>query len=673
MLFLVALALIFLLAAIHITQGTSQVDALDVLRVLTGSGTDESTAVLVASRLPRLAAGLLVGVALGFAGAALQSVARNPLAAPDTLGVDAGAYFAMVVTAAFGLSLPVLPAGGVAFAGGLAAAALVIGLSAGGSSGPTRLVLAGSAVGMALFSASTFLLLLDPEGTVGMFAWRAGSIVQTGFSGVAQMTPFVLLGVLGCMLAARRLDLLALGDDTASVLGVRVAATRVTVVVLAVLLTACAVAVAGPLGFVGLAAPAIVRLATSRLTEAHRHLVLMPLCGLAGVIVVLAADVLLRTFLGGQGGVEVPTGVVTSIFGAGVLVWVASRFRDSGRAPTTPGATGGVRSRTRFIVVTSIAAGLVIAVGIVGMLVGDTMVLLGDLSNWLNRASGQGVTFVLDARFPRVLGALLAGGALGLAGAVVQGVCRNPLAEPGILGITGGAGLGAVLAIVFIPGVDLWVMTLAATVGALIAFILVYALSARGGLSSDRLVLVGMGVWTGTTAMITVILIVNSPWNLALALTWLSGSTYGRTLQQLLPVAIALVLMTPFLMIRHRELDLMSLDEDTPRLLGVKLGRDRLAALIGAALLTAAAVSAVGIIGFVGLVAPHMARALVGSHSRRVLPLSILLGAILVGVADAVGRTIIAPGQIPAGLVTATIGTPYFIYLLWRTRRPVSA
>lgn len=671
-LFLFGIAAVAVISAIHITQGTSQVDLSDLIRIALGDGSDEAAAVLVASRLPRVAAGILVGVALGFAGTVLQSVARNPLAAPDTLGVDAGAYFAMVVTASFGVALPVLPAGGVAFAGGLAAAALVIGLSAGGASGPTRLVLAGSAVGMALFSASTFLLILDPEGTVGLFAWRAGSLIQTGFGGVAQMTPIVLIGVGACMAHSRQLDLLALGDDSASVLGVRVSRTRATLVVLAVLLTACSVAVAGPLGFVGLAAPALVRLGAAGMPEVHRHKILMPLSALTGVLVVLTADVLLRAFLGGQAGVEVPTGVVTSIFGAMVLVWVASRFRDSGRQPPPPGAAGGTRSRRRFVVVAAIAGAAVILSGLAGMLLGDTWVLLGDLSNWVNGLSGTGITFVLDARFPRVLSALLAGAALGVAGTLVQGVARNPLAEPGILGITGGAGVGAVLVITYVRSGGLMLMTAAAATGAFLAFALVYAIAARGGLSSDRLVLVGMGVWFASTAIITVILVVTDPWNLASALTWLSGSTYGRTLPQVIPVLVTIIVVLPLSIAAHRRLDLMSLDEDTPRLLGIRLGRDRLAALVGAALLTAATVAAIGVVAFVGLVAPHAARALVGNHHRRVLPVAALLGAALVSIADSIGRTIVAPGQIPAGLVTALVGTPYFIWLLWRTRTPAT-
>jgi ferric hydroxamate transport system permease protein len=211
-------------------------------------------------------------------------------------------------------------------------------------------------------------------------------------------------------------------------------------------------------------------------------------------------------------------------------------------------------------------------------------------------------------------------------------------------------------------------MTGAAGAGAVLAFAVVYGLSWRGGLSADRLVLVGIGIWAGGMAVITFIIVATDPWNTAKALTWLSGSTYGRTLDQLAPVAIALLACVPVVVLARRELDLVTLDEDTPRLLGVRLERTRLVVLGAAAALTATAVAAVGVIGFVGLVAPHAARALVGGRHGRVIPVAALFGGIMVSLADTFGRTIIAPAQIPAGLVTALVGTPYFLWLLWRTR-----
>ena len=668
-LFAAALGLLVVAAAVHLTQGTSAVDAGDLLRLATGRGTDQAAAVLVASRVPRLLAGLLVGVALGVAGACLQSIARNPLASPDTLAVNAGAHLAVVATAALGLSLPAVITGGVAFAGGLAAAVLVLALSAGGTTAATRLILAGSAISLALHALTMLLLLFFQEATVGRFAWGAGSLAQSNLDAVTQMAPVVALALAGGLLLAHRLDVLALGDDAARVLGIDVRRTRLAAVLIAVLLSAAAVTVAGPVGFVGLVAPALVRLTGAAVPGVHRHRVLLPLSGLVGVLVVVLADVLLRMVLGGQGGVDIPTGVVTTLFGAAVLVGVARRFQDSGPTARPPGAGGGrLRSRRAFVLVVVLAGAATAGAALLGMLAGDTVVLTGDIANWIDGRSGRVVTFVLDARFPRVVAALLSGAALGVAGATVQAVCRNPLAEPGILGITGGAGVGAVLVLTLLPGAGLWTLSGAAAAGALLAFALVYGLSWRGGLSSDRLVLIGIGVWSGAMAVITFIIVLADPWNLALALTWLSGSTYGRTLPQSVPVLVALLTLVPAVLFVRRDLDLMALDDDTPRVLGVRLERTRLIALVGAAVLTSTAVSAVGVVAFVGLVAPHVARVLAGNHHVRVLPVAALLGALVVSLADTVGRTVIAPAQVPAGLLVALLGTPYFVWLLWRSR-----
>ncbi|WP_172967772.1 iron ABC transporter permease [Micromonospora sp. WMMA2032] len=665
--FLLAAALLVAVTAVHLTQGTSSVGAADLLRLLTGAD-DETARVLVASRLPRLLTGLAVGVALGFAGAALQSTTRNPLASPDTLAVNAGAHLAIVATAAFGITLPALPAGGLAFCGGLAAAGLVMLLSAGGRSATTRLILAGSATAMALASLTMLLLLLFEQATIGLFAWGNGSLVQGDLVAFTQLAPVVGGAALVLVALGRRLDLLALGDDTATVLGLDVRRTRLTVVLLAVLLSAAAVTLAGPIGFVGLGAPVIVRLLGRWVPEVHRHRVLLPLSGMVGVAVVLGSDVLLRAVLGGQAGVDVPTGVVTTLFGAVLLVWLARRHRDAGPTRQPPGGHAAVRSRAFHVAVVTVCAVAAGTALVVGMLAGDTGVLLGDIVNWVRGRTGPAYTFVLDARWPRVAAALLAGAALALAGTTVQAVCRNPLAEPGILGITGGAGIGAVSLLTFAPTAGVAALSGAAGLGAVAAFALVYGLARHRGLDSDRLVLIGFAVWQGGAAVITFIVVSSDPWNTGKALTWLSGSTYGRTAPQVLPVAVALLVAVPVVAGIRRELDLLALDDDTPRVLGVRLERARLVALGLAALLTATAVSAVGVIGFVGLVAPHAARALVGGRHTRVLPVAVLLGATLVSLADTLGRTVIAPAQIPAGLVTALVGTPYFVWLLWRSR-----
>ena len=675
---------IAVLGSVQLVQGTAAIGLSELWAWLLGSATDpavaRTTAVLVDSRLPRLAAGVLVGVALGSAGAVLQSLSRNPLASPDTLAVSAGATLAVALGGVVGLQGSVvgslISTAGLAFAGGLGAALLVMVLT-GGRWGTVRLVLAGSATALVLISLATSVMILYPLETQGLHAWTAGSLSQNGTTGVRTFAPVVLAGVLLLMAQGRRLDLLGLGEDQARALGVPVRRTQVVVLLLAVALTAAAVTVTGPIGFLGLVAPALVRLAAGRVPALHRHHLLIPVSGLVGVVVVLAADVVLRAAIGAQAAVEVPTGVVTSVLGAVVLVASAHRLRSSvssrvavplevrtaGRT-SVPGRAG--RRRTGVLLVVLVA--LAVAACLAAALIGDSILLTGDLTNWLLGDAGPRVSFVLENRLPRVCAAFLAGAALAVAGCAVQAVSRNALAEPALIGVSGGASVVAVLVVTLAPGTGFWLVAGGAGLGAVLAALLVFGLAARSGFAGDRLVLIGIGVASGATAVVTLLIVLTDPWNAAKALTWLSGSTYGRTFTHLLPLAAGLVLVVPLLVARSSAMDLLSVDEDTPRVLGLRLPSQRLALLGGAVVLTGLAVAAIGVIGFVGLVAPHAARTLVGRRHVRVLPVAMLLGGTLVVLADLLGRAVIAPEQLPAGLLTAIVGAPYFFWLMYRSR-----
>ncbi|GAA1522738.1 siderophore ABC transporter permease CdtC [Streptomyces albidochromogenes] len=654
------------LAVVDITQGTAAVGAPEIWKALTGRADPADASVIVASRLPRMAAGLFVGAVLGMAGAALQAVSRNVLASPDTLAVNAGSYLALGLAAVTGVSLPLIASSGIAFAGGLAAAAVVLGLSGLGAA-TVRLVLAGSALTLGLTAVTEGLLLLFPQQTEGLYAWNQGSISQSGFDGLLQVAPIGLAGLVGLLLVARRVDALALGDDAARGLGVPVRATRITGVVLAALLSAAAVTLAGPIGFVGLCAPALVRPLARRVRAFARARTALPVAGLVGAGLVLGSDVLLRAVVPADIAVAVPTGVATSLVGAVFLVVMATRVRDSSQAPASDRLR--IRSRAVFLTTTAALVAVLVGVTLAAVLLGDSKLLLGDVVNWAQGRAGRTVGFVLDTRVPRVLAALLAGAALALAGTLVQAVTRNPLAEPGVLGVSGGAALGAVLLVTTVPAAGSWGVAGAAFAGAGISSVVVFGLAARGGFQQNRLVLVGFGVATGAAALISLLIVLTDPFNATKALTWLSGSTYGRTLPDAAPLAAVLVAGVLVAVLRRTELDLVSLDEDTPRLLGLALARGRLGFLVLSVLLSAAAVAAAGTIGFVGLVAPHAARALVGRQHARVVPVSMLLGAVLVCTADVVGRTVIAPAQLGAGVLTAVIGTPYFLHLLMHGRR----
>ncbi|MFE3519884.1 iron ABC transporter permease [Streptomyces sp. NPDC059166] len=658
--------LVVVLCAVDITQGTADVGASEVWNALTGDAEAGDASVVIASRLPRMVAAVLVGVALGMAGAALQAVSRNVLAAPDTLAVNAGSYLALGLVAVTGTSLPLLASSGAAFAGGLAAAAVVLGLSGLGK-GTVRLVLAGTALSLGLNAMTEALLLLFPQQTEGLYRWNQGSVGQNGFDGVVQMAPVVVVGLAGLLLVARRVDALALGDDAAQGLGVSVRRTRVTTVVLATLLCAAAVTLAGPIGFVGLCAPALVRPLARRFRGLVRSRVSLPVAGLVGAALVLLSDVLLRAVVPADTAVEVPTGVVTTVVGGIFLVVMALRARDTGSADAPDRLR--IPSRTAFAATVAVLAVVLAGVVVAAVLLGDTKLLLGDVVNWAQGGAGRVVSFVLDTRVPRVSAALLAGAALALSGTLVQAVTRNPLAEPGILGVSGGAGLGAVLLVTSVESPGSWEVAGAAFGGAALAAALVFGLAARGGFRQNRVVLLGVGVSAAAAALISLVIVVSDPFDTTKALTWLSGSTYGRTMPDVVPVAVVLAAGVVVAVARRTELDLVALDEDSPRLLGLGLPRARLGFLAVGVLLAATAVAAAGTIAFVGLVAPHAARALVGRRHVRVVPVALLLGALLVCLADMAGRTVIAPAQLGAGLMTAVIGAPYFVYLLVRTRR----
>jgi len=673
-----AVVLVVLLLAVvgvgtwHLTQGTSGVGLWDLLRYLGGEratvGGVPVGDVLTGSRLPRLFAGIAVGFSLGVAGAVLQSVTRNVLASPDTLAVTAGSYFALCVVAAFGLSVPLWASGGVAFVGGLLAAALVLGLagSAAGTS-TTRIILAGSAIAMALDAATGMLLVLFKESTTGLFAWGSGSLAQLNVDASARSAPLVVVVLVVVLALSRRLDVLRLGDDTASSLGVPVRSTRLAAVVCAVVLTSVSVTLAGPIGFVGLGAPVLARLLAGRVRALNRHLLLVPVAGLLGALLILLADVVLRAVLGAEGAAAIPTGVPTALLGAVVIVALALRLRDSGSLRQPPRARTGPRTSRRFVVVLALVALVLVAAVVTGLLAGSLWLRTGDIVVWLQGTAPDLVGRALSERAPRVAAAVLAGAALALSGTVVQGTMRNPLAEPGVLGITAGAGLGAVVVVTSGSGGRPALIVMAVVTG-LATFALIALLASRGGLLPDRFVLIGIGCGYGLSAVSTFLLLRADPWQTPRIFTWLSGTTYGREWGDVVPVAVALALAVPVLLGMRRQLDLLAVDDDTPRILGVQLGRTRLVVLAVAAVLAAVSVVAVGVVGFVGLVAPHLARGVVGARNGRVIPVAMLLGGVLLCVADTLGRTVIAPSQVPAGLVVALVGAPYFVWLLRRSR-----
>ncbi len=366
---------------------------------------------------------------------------------------------------------------------------------------------------------------------------------------------------------------------------------------------------------------------------------------------------------------ELPSGCVTALIGAPFLIWLARSSERVG-SEKTPSSSRSLDSRHfTYPVVLRVAILLLLIALAMGLLFGDINFSFGQIiDTFQGRGTALSERVLFNLRLPRLLVAVLAGAALAVSGLLLQGVVRNPLAGPEIVGITSGAGFGALLVLVLLPNAPIEAVPVASFVGAFAAFGVVYLASWQGGISPARLALVGIAVSAFCSAGIN-LLVVSAKLRVVQALVWLAGSTYARQWDELWRLLALPLVLLPLAWLLSRWLDLMALGEDLPRNLGIRLQQARGILIAIAVALAAAAVSTVGTISFVGLIAPQAARILVGHRHRQLVPITAILGAILVAVADTVGRVALAPREIPSGLVTAIIGTPYFLWLLLPKRR----
>lgn len=292
-----------------------------------------------------------------------------------------------------------------------------------------------------------------------------------------------------------------------------------------------------------------------------------------------------------------------------------------------------------------------------------------EIGQWPDSAE----QIIWQIRLPRVLLAGVVGGVLAMSGAAYQGVFRNPLSDPYLIGVAAGAGLGATLVFVS-PYAGSWhglsLVVPAAFAGALLAVALAYALASGGGVSpAASLILAGVAIAALCNAATSFLFIWHSQRLLTL-FSWLMGGFNAAAWSRLWVVTLYAIPCAVVIALHARLLNVLLLDEEQARQLGVDVERVKLIIIIAASLAAAAAVSVSGLIGFVGLVVPHIVRLVVGPDHRRVLPLALVSGAALLIGADLVARTVLAPAELPVGIVTACTGAPFFLFLLRRGRRP---
>ncbi|MBY5924297.1 MULTISPECIES: Fe(3+)-hydroxamate ABC transporter permease FhuB [unclassified Halomonas] len=620
--------------------------------LMSPEGSDIQQAVLHYTFLPRLCTALVSGACLALAGCVIQQVMRNPLASPSTLGISSGAQLALVVSTIW---FPGMLAGGrdiIAMLGGSAATLLVLAISWRRDLAPLVVVLAGMVVSLYISAINGAVMLFHHESLKNVLMWGAGALDQAGWHDSQQLLLRLAVAIAVAGVLAPRLALLDLEAASARSLGASLVRLRVAGLGLAILLTGSVVSAVGLIGFIGLAAPMLVKLAGAR-TLAQR----LVWSTIVGGLLLLVTDLAVQC-LAMWTAIHLPTGAVSAALGAPLLLWLLPRLHlSSGRpSPVTAGPRPSVSPRRTLWILTVL---LLLAIGIALFASVEppslTWTLPGttawdDIAPW---------------RLPRVATAASAGLILALAGTVLQRVTGNPMASPEVLGISAGVAMG-VIALLLLPFHITPLSSVAGGLpGALVALTILVACTARQSFAPTRLLLTGVAISALLDSVQTIALSSGDP-RIQQLLSWLSGSTYYASATSsiwLMGISLTLAaLLAAFI----RWLDILPLGVASASALGINITASRAILLGLVVLMTLAATLSVGPLTFIGLLAPHMARQLGFSRARDQLLAAACLGASVMVFADWIGRQLLMPYQLPAGMVAAIIGGAYFMWGLGR-------
>jgi iron complex transport system permease protein len=601
--------------------------------------------------LPRFVATLICGAALALSGSALQAILRNPIAEPTTLGSAAGASLALTIAS---LQAPWLMSWGrdwVALAGAAVATGSTFALTWRRSLSPLSVVLVGLVISLGCSAFGNIFALLHRERLQSIFIWGTGSLAQNDWSTVLHLLPRIAIAGAVLLTLARPLAVMSLGDGSARNLGLSLNSLRFIILITAVALGAFVVSAVGMIGFVGLAAPALTRFSGVR--PWRDQLIWSPVIG---AMLLWTADQLAQSL--GRSPASLPAGTVTAILGAFLLLWLAPKSRITTPSAVTRSRSGGGKIWHRPLpafacLVILFVIALWIAVDFAHGARGwrfDNHDDLVELWRW---------------RWPRILAALSCGGMLGAAGVLIQRLTSNPMASPEILGISWGSVLGVVL--LFLSGVlpDHTGQIVAATLGAVVTLVALLASGRRHAFSPEKLLLTGIAIGTAANAITTLLMASGDP-RLQLLINWMSGSTYQVSASgAVVSLAIALLMLT-VTPLTGRWLEIMPLGDTLSRSLGINLLRSRGVVLLVLSILTATATLIAGPFTFVGLMGPHLASFFGLRKSLQQTFGAAIIGALIMVLADWLGRNLLFPYQIPAGLLASFIGGPLLLWLMWR-------
>ncbi|WP_394927116.1 FecCD family ABC transporter permease [uncultured Robinsoniella sp.] len=333
--------------------------------------------------------------------------------------------------------------------------------------------------------------------------------------------------------------------------------------------------------------------------------------------------------------------------------------------------------KKKFHIVLIVTAFFLLAAVLISLIWGTYNIPVRDvLSTLMGQGSKLQNTAIFQLRLPRICVALFVGVALSTAGCVLQSVTRNPLAEPGMIGINAGAALAVVLFISMkstsyysaLSASTIFLVPVFALAGSLLSSLLVYFLAYKKGISPNRLILTGIGVNAGINAFITLYQLNMSKGDYNQALTWISGSLWGSSWIYFVFLAPAVMLLTTMVLYKCRTLDVYSLGEETASGLGVSVQRESRILLLLAVALSALATSVAGNIAFLGLLGPHIARKLTGASHKRQIITGAMISATFIIIADSISRNLFSPLEVPVGITLSIVGVPYFIYLMLKEK-----
>jgi iron complex transport system permease protein len=327
----------------------------------------------------------------------------------------------------------------------------------------------------------------------------------------------------------------------------------------------------------------------------------------------------------------------------------------------------------KYALVTGILITLIFATFLVNLNLGSLSIEPIDvIKTLIGQGSKSHEIAIFKLRLPRIVIAILVGTALATAGTILQGVTKNDLADSGILGINSGAALFIVVYIYIMNGnvydgisnTTIFTMPIVALCGAIFGAFLIYILAWKNGINSSRLLLIGIGINVAFTSLLTMFQLKFTTQEFNRVMAWTSGSIWGASWKYVLAILPFIIIVMALTIYKSRYLDVLNLGDEVATGLGVKVEKERRILIVYSVILAGVATSVAGSIGFLGLVAPHIARKLVGPKHKKLIPTAALVGTLILLIADTIARNLIAPMEIPVGIVVAIIGVPYFIYLM---------